>query len=103
MCLSIFQHILSSRNDVMKKVSKLTIKDATIREENEELIVVEKTKVGENAYGLDEVLDKLEKEEDLKLTIDTKNDMDVHEIKEILKNYIDKEKINVSITVDTEY
>jgi len=87
----------------MEKVSKLTIKDATIREENGELIVVEKTKVGENVYGLDEVLDKLEKEEDLKLTIDTKNDMDVHEIKEILKNYIDKEKINVSITVDTEY
>ena len=56
-----------------------------------------------NRDGLDEVLDKLEKEEDLKLTIDTKNDMDVHEIKEILKNYIDKEKINVSITVDTEY
>ena len=87
----------------MKKVSKLTIKDATIREENGELIVVEKTKVGENVYGLDEVLDKLEKEEYLKLTIDTKNDKDVHEIKEILKNYIDKEKINVSITVDTEY
>ena len=37
----------------MKKVSKLTIKDATIREENGELIVVEKTKVGENVYGLD--------------------------------------------------
>ena len=87
----------------MKKTSKLVIKDATIKKSEDGLCVVEKTKVGENKYLLDEVLDKLEKDSDLKITIDTKNDMDVREIKEILKDYVDKEKINITITVDTEY
>lgn len=87
----------------MKKTSKLVIKDATIKKSEDGLCVVEKTKVGENEYLLDEVLDKLEKDSDLKITIDTKNDMDVREIKEILKDYVDKEKINITITVDTEY
>ena len=87
----------------MKKTSKLVIKDATIKKSEDGLYVVEKTKVGENEYLLDEVLNKLEKDSDLKITIDTKNDMDVREIKEILKDYVDKEKINITITVDTEY
>lgn len=87
----------------MKKTSKLILKDATIKKSDEGLLVIEKTKFGENEHYLDEVLEALDKQTDLKITIDTKNDMDIHEIKEILKNYIDKEKINISITVDTEF
>lgn len=87
----------------MKKTSKLVIKDATIKNENGQLVVVEKTKVGENTYLLDEILDKLEKDTDLKIAVDTKNDMNTGEIREVLKNYVDKDKINVTITSDTEY
>ena len=87
----------------MKKTSRLVIKDATIISEDGELVVVEKTKVGENKYLLDEILDKLEKDTDLKIAVDTKNDMSTGEIREVLKNYVDKDKINVTITSDTEY
>ena len=88
----------------MKKQNKLTLKNASIKEENEKLIVVEyKKDIPSFSMNFEELCDDIKKLGNVKLAISSEDALDSDSAIELLKLFVGKVGINLQIVADEEY
>ncbi|WP_303210931.1 hypothetical protein [uncultured Clostridium sp.] len=88
----------------MKKQNKLTLKNASIKEENEKVSVVEyKKDIPSFSMNFEELCDDIKKLGNVKLAISSEDALDSDSAIELLKLFVGKVGINLQIVADEEY
>ena len=91
----------------MKKQNKLTLKNASIKEENEKVFVVEyKKDIPSFSMNFEELCDDIKKLGNVKLAISSEDALDALDSDsaiELLKLFVGKVGINLQIVADEEY
>lgn len=83
----------------MKEQFKLSLKNCDITRENDGVVIYEKNNKDEVQFErpLQEVFDKIDGKENLKISIATSNDMSCEAVKAVLEQFIGEKGLNVSI------
>lgn len=88
----------------MKKQNKLTLKNASIKEENEKVFVFEyKKDIPSFSMNFEELCDDIKKLGNVKLAISSEDALDSDSAIELLKLFVGKVGINLQIVADEEY
>lgn len=88
----------------MKKTNKLTLKNASIKEENESMFVVEyKKDIPSFSMTFEELCGYIKKLGNVKLAISSEAPLDSDSAIELLILFIGKTGINLQIVADEEY
>ena len=88
----------------MKKQNKLTLKNASIKEKNEKVFVVEyKKDIPSFSMNFEELCDDIKKLGNVKLAISSEDALDFDSAIELLKLFVGKIGINLQIVADEEY
>lgn len=88
----------------MKEQLKLTLKNAEIKQEDGNILVYERNNKDEliGRKELNEIIEKIQNKENLKISIGTGNTMDSESVVTILNQFIGKDSLNITIESNEE-
>ena len=99
-----YLNIISEEIEKNEKTKYINIKNASIKEENEKVFIVEyKKDIPSFSMNFEELCDDIKKLGNVKLAISSEDVLDSNSAIELLKLFVGKVGINLQIVADEEY